>query len=159
VGARINASFGRRSVSDPMGIGGTLSANALAIAAMRATLEQVATEEAFAKMFAGQARLADGLEAIFVKHRIPWSVTRSGARCELQFMPTRPKNGTEAKAHFDWALTYYTHLYLANRGLLVTPFHNMMLVPPVAADGDIDELIRGWEDCLAEIAACGRDAG
>lgn len=158
VAARINATFGRQGVSDPMGIGGTLSANAFAIAAMRATLREVATQEAFEKMFAGQARLSDGLDAVLARHAIPWSVTRSGARCELQFMPTLPRNGTEAKNHFDWALMYYTHVYLANRGLLITPFHNMMLVPPVATDADIDRLIQGWGDCLAEIAACGREA-
>jgi glutamate-1-semialdehyde 2,1-aminomutase len=153
VAERINASFGRKGVSDPMGIGGTLSANTFAMAAMRATLTKVATEEAFEKMFAGQKRLSDGLDAILQKFNIPWSVTRSGARCELQFMPTLPKNGTEAKNHFDWDLMYYTHLFLANRGLLITPFHNMMLIPPVATEADIDLLIRGWDDCLVEIAA------
>jgi glutamate-1-semialdehyde 2,1-aminomutase len=158
VGERINATFGRQSVSDPMGIGGTLSANALAIAAMRATLQKVATREAFARMLAGQERLSDGLEAVLARHGIPWSLTRSGARCELQFMPTLPRNGTEAKNHFDWDLTYYTHLFLSNQGLLITPFHNMMLVPPVATDTEIDRLIQGWDDCLAEIAECGRAA-
>ena len=73
-------------------------------------------------------------------------------------MPTLPKNGGEAKENFDWELIYYTHLFLANRGLLITPFHNMMLVPPVATGVDIDGLIRGWDDCLAEIATCGREA-
>jgi glutamate-1-semialdehyde 2,1-aminomutase len=138
-----------------MGIGGTLSANTFAIAAMRATLTKVATEEAFEKMFAGQKRLSDGLDAILQKYNIPWSVTRSGARCELQFIPTLPKNGSEAKNHFDWDLMYYTHLFLANRGLLITPFHNMMLIPPVATEADIDILIWGWDDCLAEIAGLG----
>ena len=104
-----------------------------------------------AKMFAGQKRLSDGLDAVLERHNIPWSVTRSGARCELQFMPTLPKNGSEAKNHFDWELMYYTHLFLTNRGLLITPFHNMMLIPPVATEADIDLLIKGWDDCLAEI--------
>jgi glutamate-1-semialdehyde 2,1-aminomutase len=157
IGEQINASFGRKGVSDPMGIGGTLSANAFAIAAMRATLTQVATPEAFEKMFAGQERLSDGLDAILVKYEIPWSLTRSGARCELQFMPTLPTSGSEAKNHFDWELMYYTHVFLANRGLLITPFHNMMLVPPIASVADIDRLIQGWDDCLAEIARCGRE--
>jgi glutamate-1-semialdehyde 2,1-aminomutase len=152
VAERINATFGRKGVADPMGISGTLSGNAFAIAAMRVTLEKVATPEAFEKMFAGQERLSDGLDAILEKYNIPWSLTRSGARCELQFMPTLPKNGSEAKDHFDWQLMYYTHVYLANRGILITPFHNMMLVPPVASDADIDCLIQGWDDCLAELA-------
>ena len=157
VAERINASFGRKSVSDPMGISGTLSGNAFAIAAMRETLTKVATEEAFEKMFAGQKRLSDGLDAVLERHNIPWSVTRSGARCELQFMPTLPKNGSEAKNHFDWELMYYTHLFLTNRGLLITPFHNTMLIPPVATEADIDLLIKGWDDCLAEIAQLGRE--
>lgn len=151
VADRINDSFGRKGVSDPMGVGGTLSANAFAVAAMRATLEKVATPQAFDRMFAGQNRLSEGLEAMLLKFRIPWSVTRSGARCELQFMPHLPKNGTEAKAHFDWQLIYYTHQYLTNRGLLITPFHNMMLVAPMATDEDIDRLIWAWTDCLAEM--------
>ena len=158
VAERVNASFGRKGVSDPMGVGGTLSANAFAIAAMRETLTKVATPEAFERMFAGQERLSDGLDAILEKYSLPWSLTRSGARCELQFMPTLPTNGSEAKEHFDWELMYYTHIYLANRGLLITPFHNMMLIPPIATDADIDRLIQGWDDCLAEIAACGQDS-
>ena len=150
---RINASFGRKSVADPMGIGGTLSGNAFAIAAMRATLEKVATAEAFAWMIAGQERISDGLEAALKKYDLPWSVSRCGARCEMQFMPTLPKTGTEAKANFDWQLIYYTHLYLENRGVLITPFHNMMLVPPMATDADIDRLVAVWGECMAEIAS------
>lgn len=68
-----------------------------------------------------------------------------------QFMPTPPKNGTDAKENFDWQLMYYTHVFLANRGLLITPFHNMMLIPSVATDEGIGRLIQGWEDCMAEI--------
>jgi len=67
-----------------------------------------------------------------------------------------PKNGSEAKNHFDWELMHYTHLFLTNRGLLITPFHNMILLPPVATEADIDLLINGWDDCLAEIAELGR---
>jgi len=157
VGAKINESFGRKGVSDPMGVGGTLSANAFAIAAMRATLEHVATEDAFVRMFAGQERLSDGIEAVLEKYDIPWSVTRSGARCELQFMPQLPRNGTEAKNHFDWQLIYYTHQYLVNRGILITPFHNMMLVPPVATAEDIDLLIHAWHECLRELVETARN--
>lgn len=148
---KINETYGHEGVSDPMGIGGTLAANQFAVAVMKETLLKVATEEAFEKMFAGQERLADGLEEVLKKHNVPWSLTRSGARCELQFMPTEPKNGTDAKNHFDWQLMYYTHLYLSNRGILITPFHNMMLVSPVTSNEDVDRLIQGWDDCLAEL--------
>lgn len=151
VADKINATYGQQGVSDPMGISGTLSGNAFAIAAMRAQMTKVATEEAFEKMFAGLDRLAKGIDAVLKRHGVMWSITRSGARCELQFMPTLPKNGTEAKNHFDWKLMYYTHIYLANRGIIITPFHNMMLVPPVATNDEIDRLIKCWDECLAEL--------
>ena len=152
---KIGEMYGNGGVSDPMGIGGTLAANQFAIACMRTQLAEVATEEAFAKMLAGLDRLANGLEAVLKKHDVPWSLTRSGARCELQFMPTSPKNGTHAKDHFDWDLMYYTHLFLHNRGIVITPFHNMMLVSPVTTDEDIDRLIAAWDDCIAELAEVG----
>ncbi len=148
---KIGSMYGKGGVSDPMGIGGTLAANQFAIGAMRVTLTEVATEAAFEKMFKGLNRLADGLEAVIAKYGIQWSLTRSGARCEMQFMPTLPKNGTEAKANFDWQLMYYMHIYLCNRGILITPFHNMMLISPVTTDEDIDRLIQGWDDCIAEL--------
>jgi glutamate-1-semialdehyde 2,1-aminomutase len=153
---RINASFGRKPVSDPMGIGGTLSANAFAINAIRATLTHVATDQAFEKMIAGANRMADGLEAAIQNHALPWSITRCGARAEMQFMPHAPKTGSEAKAAVYWDLIAYTHLYLANRGVLVTPFHNMMLVAPMTTDEDIDLLVKGWEECMAELAGLAR---
>jgi glutamate-1-semialdehyde 2,1-aminomutase len=151
VADRINATFDHKSVSDPMGIGGTLSGNAFAWAALEATLTEVATDAAFERMIAGQERLSDRLDAVLSRRMVPWSVTRCGARCELQFMPTSPVNGSHAKAHFDWPLMYYTHLFLANRGVLITPFHNMMLVPPMATDADIDRLVRLWDECLGEL--------
>ena len=152
----INASFGRKPVSDPMGIGGTLSANAFAINAIRATLKHVATEEAFKKMIAGANRMADGLEAAIENHELPWSVTRCGARAEMQFMPYPPTKGSEAKAAVYWDLIAYTHLYLANRGVLVTPFHNMMLVSPETSDEDVDMLVKVWGDCMKELALLSR---
>jgi len=154
---RINASFGHKGVADPMGIGGTLSGNAFAVHAMRRTLEEVATPPAFDRMIAAANRMADGLEASIDKYRLPWSVTRCGARAELQFMPTSPVNGGEAKANFHWDLIYYTHLFLANRGLLITPFHNMMLVPPMATDEDIDILLMHWDALMEEMAALAND--
>lgn len=149
----INANYGQKSVSDPMGIGGTLTGNGFVIHVVKETLEKVATPDAFEKMIAGQNKLSDGIEASVRKYNLPWSVTRSGARCELQFMPTLPVNGSEAKKHFDWELMYYTHLYLLNRGLLITPFHNMMLIPPMATGKDIDLLIDELDACMNMIAS------
>ncbi|MDR2162399.1 MAG: aminotransferase class III-fold pyridoxal phosphate-dependent enzyme [Clostridiales Family XIII bacterium] len=152
IGDAINATFGLKGVSDPMGISGTLSGNMFAVDAMLHTLKNTATKEAFAHMISMQNRLSDGLENTLGKYNVPWSVTRSGARCELQFMPRLPKNGTDAKNHFDWQLMYYTHLFLCNRGIVITPFHNMMLMPPVCSEGDVDALIGCWDECIRELA-------
>ncbi len=153
---RINATFGQKGVSDPIAVGGTLSANAFAINATRATLTHVATEQAFERMISGANRIAEGLEAAIKKHDVPWSLICCGARTELHFMPSSPKNGSESKQAVYWDLIAYTHLYLANRGVLMTPFHNMMLVSPVTPDEDVELLVKVWDDCMAELAAVAR---
>ena len=107
-------------------------------------------------MIAGANRMADGLEAAIQNHELPWSVTRCGARAEMQFMPHPPRKGSEAKAAVYWDLIAYTHLYLVNRGVLVTPFHNMMLVSPVTSNEDVDLLVKVWDDCMAELAMLSR---
>ncbi|HEY9029147.1 MAG TPA: aspartate aminotransferase family protein, partial [Burkholderiaceae bacterium] len=107
------------------GIGTTLTANMLAMHAMRATLADVATDAAYAHMFELAARLATGLEQAIAKHRLPWCVTRIGARTEFQFASAPPRNGTLAGAQLDSELEHIVHLYLLNRGVLITPFHNM----------------------------------
>jgi glutamate-1-semialdehyde 2,1-aminomutase len=107
-------------------------------------------------MIAGANRMADGLEKAIKYYDLPWSVTRCGARAEVQFMPHLPKKGSEAKASVYWDLISYTHLFLANRGVLVTPFHNMMLVSPVTTDEEIDLLVKTWENGMAELAEAAR---
>ncbi|MGE4489963.1 MAG: hypothetical protein AB7E95_10520 [Kiritimatiellales bacterium] len=114
-------------------------------------MQHTATGEAFEHMIRLQNLMSDGLEKITAKHGLEWSVTRCGARAELQFMPFSPRNGSEAKRHFDWKLMYFLHLHLANRGILITPFHNMMLVPPVATEADIERLIDGWDAAMGAL--------
>ena len=133
------------------GIGTTLSANMFAMAAMRANLEQVMTEPAYRHMFALATRLAEGLRAAIARHKLPWCVTQVGARTEFQFAPGAPRNGTEAQAILDGELEQIIHLYLLNRGLLITPFHNMLLVCPKTGDPDIALFLKVFNDCLAEI--------
>jgi glutamate-1-semialdehyde 2,1-aminomutase len=151
IALRMDETFGRAHVSDPMGIGGTLSGNAFALHAAAMHLQHTATAEAFEHMIRLQNRMSDGLEALLTRHGLDWSVTRCGARAELQFMPFSPRSGSEAKRHFDWALMYFLHLHLSNRGILITPFHNMMLVPPVATEADIDQLVNGWDAALGAL--------
>lgn len=147
----MNASFGLEIESSPMGIGGTLSANAFAVNALRHTLEKVATREAYDHMIELANHTADGLEEKIAGSGIAWSVTRCGARVELQFMPHTPRNGSESKTALFWDLIWYTHLYLLNRDILITPFHNMMLISPVTTVEDVVELVTEWGNCMTEL--------
>jgi glutamate-1-semialdehyde aminotransferase len=124
--------------SDVGGIGGTLAGNALSLAAMRATLTEVLTEEAFAHMIPLAERWTDGVVAAIHAAALPWHVTRLGGRAEYLFGPTPPRNGREAAAMDDFALQQLTHLYALNRGVLLTPFHNMALMSPATTEADVD---------------------
>ena len=129
------------------GIGTTLSANALAITAMDAMLSDVITPTAYDHMLRGAARLVAGLEQEIVAAGLDWHVTQVGARVEFLTCPTPPRNGGEAKAAMHPELEAAIHLFLANRGILLAPFHNMMLVSPVTSDEQIDRLVSGFTDC------------
>jgi glutamate-1-semialdehyde 2,1-aminomutase len=135
------------------GIGTTLTANALAMAAMRATLEHLITPEVFAPMHDRAKRLAGCLQALFARHGLPWCVTQVGARTEFQFCPLPPRNGTQAGAAMDAELEHALHLYLLNRGLLITPFHNMMLICPDTTDADVDRLVAAMDAALTQLCA------
>ncbi len=135
------------------GIGTTLTANMLAINAMRATLEHVMTDAAFAHMFKLTDTLANGLREIIAQHKLPWCVTQVGARVEFQFTETPPKNGSEAALILDSELEHVIHLYLLNRGVLITPFHNMLLVCPATTTIDVDKLLGEFNACLQALTA------
>jgi glutamate-1-semialdehyde 2,1-aminomutase len=133
------------------GVGTTLSANMFAMAAMRANLEQVMTEQAYQQMFALAAVLEQGLRDVIARHRLPWCVTRVGARTEFQFAPAAPRDGSEAQAILDGELEQIIHLYLLNRGLLITPFHNMLLVCPATTGADVALLLSAFDDCVRQL--------
>ncbi len=124
--------------ADTGGIGGTLAGNALSLAAMRATLERVLTEEAYAHTIPLAQRFAEGVDGVIAEHHLPWHVTRLGCRAEYWFRQTPPKNGSEAAAAIDPELDRYMHLAALNRGILMTPFHNMALISPDTTEADID---------------------
>ena len=124
--------------SDISGIGGTLSGNALALAAVRATLEHVLTQEAFDRMIPLGERFEHGVEDVIEEFELPWIVKRLGCRVEYWFRPVPPRNGGEAAAAIDADLDRFMHLAALNRGILMTPFHNMALISPDATADDID---------------------
>lgn len=139
------------------GMGTTLSANALALACMRATLEQVMTDAAYAHMEALAGRLANGLSGVIAGLDLPWHVVRVGARVEFICAPGPLRNGTEAEAAHAGPLEQAIHLALLNRGVLIAPFHNMMLVCPATNAEQVDGLIAAFAE-VAGILAQGKAA-
>ena len=138
------------------GIGTTLSGNALAMAAMRAMLSEVMTPAAYARMLSGAQRLVEGLTSVIANRNLPWSVAHVGARVELVFADPPPRNAEQMRKALDPELLAALHLWLINRGVLIAPFHNMMLVSPVTEDASIDRLIAavdGFAGALEGLAA------
>ena len=125
------------SLSDTSGIGGTLAGNALSLAAMRATLEHVLTAQAYARMLEMGDLFARQVQGIIDEVGLPWCVVRLGGRAEYLFRPAPPKSGSEAMAAWDAELDALMHLYLLNRGVLMTPFHNMALMSPETTAEDV----------------------
>ena len=124
--------------SDVGGIGGTLAGYALSLAATRATLGEVLTPEAFEGMIPLAERWEAGVNAVLAATGVPWHVTRLGARAEYHFMPTPPRTGAEQWANADSELERFLHLWAMNRGILMTPFHNMALMSPATTAADVD---------------------
>lgn len=133
------------------GIGTTLTGNMLAMAAMRAALTEVMTPAAYDHMLGLAQRLAAGLRQVIARHGLPWCVTQVGARTEFQFCPTPPGNGSEADRILDGELEHLIHLGLLNRGVMITPFHNMMLVCPQTTDEHVAQLIGALDEVLSQI--------
>ena len=138
-------------VIDTGGVGGTLAANALSLAAMRATLTKVLTEENFEKMIKLGTRWADGVEKVIEKYKLPWSVNRLGARAEYMFSANSPKTGREAADAGDFELEQYIHLRMLNDGFLITPFHNMALISPETTAADVDAHTLAFDKMCGEL--------
>lgn len=136
---------------DVGGIGGTLAGNALSMTAMAATLESVLTDDAFDSMIPLAKRWADGVAGAIEEFDLPWHVTRLGCRAEYGFSPEQPRDGAEAAAADDFELQQFLHLYALNRGILLTPFHNMALMCPETTEADVDAHTAMFRQCLAEL--------
>lgn len=151
VAARVAAMVDLEDI-DVGGIGGTLAGNALSLAAMRVTLAEVLTDSAYEVMVPLADRWADGVDAGIAAHGLPWHCNRLGARAEYTFTPRAPRTGAEAHAAGDFALEQLLHLYALNRGILLTPFHNMALMSPATTEADVDRHTEAFHDVLAELA-------
>ncbi len=133
------------------GMGTTLSANAFAMHAMRANLTHVMTDAAYARMIPLAERMRGQLDQTFKAQNLAWSVTQIGARCEFQFCAKPPRTGRQAEASFHDSLEKCLHLSLLNRGVMITPFHNMMLVCAQTEPRDIDKLVLSLSQIIDEL--------
>ncbi|MDO8337041.1 MAG: transaminase [Microcella sp.] len=156
----LSAEFAERALArtdldlvDMGGVGGTLAGNPVSVAAMRATLEHVLTDEAFAHMIDTATYFTDGVNALFDKYELPWAINQLGARAEYRFARPYPLNGTQAALAADSELEDMIHLYLANRGIMLTPFHNMALMAPMTTRADVDAHHAAFEECIRELVA------
>jgi glutamate-1-semialdehyde 2,1-aminomutase len=111
----------------------------------------VLTDEAFTRMETLAVRLVEQAGATITRHGMPWTITRLGARAEYRFCSPAPRSGTESDAADDPELDEYLHLYLSNRGVLITPFHNMVLMCPETTIDDVDLHGRVFEEAVAAL--------
>lgn len=137
--------------ADVGGIGGTLAGNALSIAAMKATLQNVLTDDFYSMAIQLQEKFTEGVETVIKEFDLPWIVKRLGNRSEYWFRPTPPKNGGEAYAAIDHELDRYMHLFALNRGILMTPFHNMALISPEITEADVDYHTRIFREAVQSL--------
>ena len=138
---------------DMGGVGGTLAGNPLSVAAMRATLESVLTKENFADMIDLATYFTNGVNALFEKYQLPWSINQLGTRAEYRFAKPYPKTGTAAHDCADELLEDFLHLYLVNRGVLLTPFHNMVLMCPATTKADVDRHQEVFEAAISQLVS------
>ena len=135
---------------DVAGVGGTLTGNALALAAVRATLSVALRDEDFAVAVPLAQRWAAGVQGVIEEAGLPWHVQRLGARAEYWFCPP-PRDGAAAAAAVDEELEAFLHLWALNRGVLLTPFHNMALFSPHHTEADVDRHTDVFREAVAAL--------
>ena len=145
------------------GFGGTLSGNPAAVAAIRATLEHLLTEESFGRMVPLAKKMEEGIAAVIKRHNLPWYVARIGCRVEFRFLPEPPKRGIDTFFDVEYnevdllteglsgPLELYIHLYCANRGILLSPVHNMALVSPQTTAEEVDHYVQVIGECVQDL--------
>ena len=151
VADRILAANQDLELIDVGGVGGTLAGNALSLAAILATLTNVLTEASFARMIPLGERWTTGVQATIDEFSLPWHVSRLGCRAEYQFLTRLPRTGAEAAGGMDFELQQYLHLHSLNRGILLTPFHNMALMSPATTTSDVDRHTAAFREAVRSL--------
>jgi glutamate-1-semialdehyde 2,1-aminomutase len=137
--------------SSHMGFGGTLAGSALQVAAVRAVLAEVLTAANFTRMSALAGALAAGARALLAENGLRWYIAQSGARVEPMLTPVAPRNASELARSRDPALEALLHLFMLNRGILITPFHSMLLMCPATQSQDIERFLGAFAQFCTEL--------
>ena len=140
-------------IVDVGGVGGTLAGNAMSLAAMRAVLGEVLTDDAFPPMEELATAFVDGVRATIDRYAVAWSVAQLGTRCEYRFTSPAPIDGGTSMRSADPLLEDYLHLYGVNRGVLLTPFHNMALMCPATTAGQVETHRTVFDEAVAALRA------
>ena len=133
------------------GIGTTLSGSRIQLALIKTVLTHFFTQEAFAPLIELAKRLERGIADVIIKHGVDWHVTRVGARVEFMCTPKPPRNGYEASQVIHQPVDVAVHHYLLNRGVVITPFHNMMLICPATTEDNVAQLLQTLDACITEL--------
>lgn len=137
--------------ADVGGVGGTLAANALSMTAMRATLEHVLTPQNYEHMIKLADRFVAGVRAVLNEFELPWTIKQLGCRVEYWYRPDPPRTGGEAALAMDHEMDRYLHLFALNRGIMMTPFHNMALMSPATSEADVDAHTQIFREALGAL--------
>jgi glutamate-1-semialdehyde 2,1-aminomutase len=143
---------GARS-SSHMGFGGTLAGSALQVAAVRAVLAEVLTAASFAHMIRLATDLAERSRGAVKACGLPWFIAQSGARIEVMLAPSPPRNASEVARSRNSTLESLFHLYMLNHGVLVTPFHSMLLVCPATTAEQVERYLTVFEAFCRQVAS------
>ena len=138
--------------ADVGGVGGTLAGNALQLAAVRATLGEVLTAEAYERMIGLAERYEEGVNAAIAEHGLGWCAIRLGCRVEYMFSPKPPRDGAAAATVIGGPIDELMHLYMLNEGILFTPFHMMALMSPATTAEHVDAHTAAFGRIAAELS-------
>ncbi len=136
-----------------LAVGGTTYGNALNMAAARAALEHVLTEENYARVEALGARLADGIDALIAERNLPWRAHRLGNRSGLCLNKTLPRNATEAATAISQTLNHAARAFMANRGVWEPIYIHGPSVSFAHTEDDVQAYLGVLGDFLDRIAA------
>jgi glutamate-1-semialdehyde 2,1-aminomutase len=136
---------------DEVATGGTLFANALSMAAGRAALLDVLTEEAFERTASLGERMATGLRMAIRGAGLPWSVAQYGAHASYFFAPEPPTDGAGSRSADDPGLRALIRVFMANRGVWESGWWLGPTVSVAHGAEDVHRYLELFEEFLTEV--------